>query len=115
MILDLDVDETVEREIQTPRAEVFRAALASLGERDTELAVTVRSEYKELVARFDGSSARLPQVRAAEIALRTVARNAAREALNLLRRSGAIGDAAFQTLESELDLIELEADIQSRW
>jgi CPA1 family monovalent cation:H+ antiporter len=115
MILDLDADETVEREMQTARAEIFRAALASLGEQDTELAVTVRSEYKGLVARFDGSSARLPEARAAEIALRTVARNAAREALNSLRRTGAIGDAAFQSLESELDLIELEADIQSRW
>jgi hypothetical protein len=28
---------------------------------------------------------------------------------------GAIGDEAFQSLEAELDMIELDAEIRSRW
>jgi len=115
MLLKLDSDETVEREIRTGRAEMLRAALASLGAQDTDVAVMLRSEYTELVGRLDGSGGRPPEAREAETALRTAARNAARQTLNMLRRTGAIGDTAFQSLEAELDLVELEADALSRW
>lgn len=115
MLLKLDADETVEREIRTGRAEMFRAALASLGAQDTDVAVMLRSEYTELVGRLDGSGRRPPEAREAETALRTAARNAARQTLNMLKRTGAIGDTAFQSLEAELDMVELEADALSRW
>jgi hypothetical protein len=38
-----------------------------------------------------------------------------RERLNALRVTGAIGEAAFQVLEAELDLLELGGEVRSRW
>ena len=65
---------------------MFKAALSSLGAQDTDVAVMLRSEYTELVGRLDGSGGRPPEAREAETALRTSARSAARQTLNMLRR-----------------------------
>jgi monovalent cation/hydrogen antiporter len=116
MMLGLDDDGPVESEIRTGRKEMFRAALESLGEHDTEVAAALRREYSELLERVDGVSAGLlPKARQTEIALRTAARTAAREALNVLRLTGAIGDVAYQQLEAELDMVELAAEVRNRW
>jgi hypothetical protein len=32
-----------------------------------------------------------------------------------MRLSGTIGDSAFQLLEEELDMVELNAEVRSRW
>ena len=115
MMLSLDDDGRVEGEIRDGRREIFRAALASLGDRDTDVAEALRREYSEILERVDRSAGLLPKARRAEIALRTGARASARETLRLLRQTGAIGDAAFQQLEAELDVVELAAEVRNRW
>ncbi len=116
MMLGLDDDGPVESEIRTGRREMFRAALESLGEYDTDVAAALRREYSQLLERVDGVSAGLlPKARQTEIALRTAARTASRETLNLLRVTGAIGDAAYQQLQAELDMVELAAEVRNRW
>lgn len=115
MMLGLDDDGRVESEIRAGRREIFKAALESLGDGDTEVAAALRREYSEILERVDRSAGLLPKARQAEITLRTDARAAARETLNLLRFTGAIGDAAFQQLEAELDMVELAAEVRKRW
>lgn len=115
MMLGLDDDGLVESEILLGRKEMFRAALESLGERDTEVAAALRREYSEILERADRSAGLLLEARQAEIAFRTAARAAARETLNQLRLNGRIGDAAFQQLEAELDMVELAAEVRNRW
>jgi monovalent cation/hydrogen antiporter len=115
LALGLVDDEAMEEETRTGREEIFRAALESLGQPDTEMAVVLRREYSELLVRVDGSGGLSPEARQAEAALRARARAAARERLHQLRLTGAIGDSTFQQLEGELDMIELDAEARSRW
>jgi monovalent cation/hydrogen antiporter len=116
MMLGLDDDDSsVESEIRAGRVEMFRAALATVDNNDNVVAADLRREYSELLQRVDGSGGLSEEQHQSEVALRTGARNAAREKLNALRTSGAIGEEAFQQLEAELDLIELEADVRGRW
>ncbi|HKN00467.1 MAG TPA: sodium:proton antiporter [Candidatus Binataceae bacterium] len=115
LALGLDDDEPIDTETRTGHEEMFKAALESLGERDTEVAAALRREYSDLLGWFDGSSGRSPEARQAEAALRAVARAAARERLSQLRLTGVIGDSVFQQLEAELDMIELNAEVRSRW
>ncbi len=56
MMLGLDDDGPVESEIRAGRKEMFKAALESLGEHDTDVAVTLRREYSDLLGRADGVS-----------------------------------------------------------
>jgi CPA1 family monovalent cation:H+ antiporter len=114
-MLKLEADETVENETRTGRAEMIRAALASLGAQDTDASLMLRHEFMELAWHLDGSGGPRWEARAAANSLRTAAHNAAREALEKLRRSGSIGDAAFRSLEAELDAIELEMEARGRW
>jgi Na+/H+ antiporter len=115
MLLGLDEDEPVEREIHAGRLAMFRAALESLGDRDDEVAQTLRREYSQLVARTAGTDVPPPHARQEEIALRAAARTASRRRLNEMRFAGVIGDEAYQQLEAELDLVELGAEVRSRW
>jgi hypothetical protein len=64
---------------------------------------------------IDGSSGRSEREHQGKVALRATARTAARERLNALRAAGANGEAAFQQLEAELDLSELDEEVRSRW
>ncbi len=114
LALGLVDDEAMEEETRTGREEIFRAALESLGQPDTEMAVVLRREYSELLVRVDGSGGLSPEARQAEAALRARARAAARERLHQLRLTGAIGDSTFQQLEAELDMIELATEARSR-
>ncbi len=47
--------------------------------------------------------------------MRERSRAAARERLAQLRLTGVIADSTFQQLEAELDLVELAAEVRSRW
>jgi CPA1 family monovalent cation:H+ antiporter len=109
-----DDDAPIENEIRAARAEMLRAALESVDDRDHVVADALRSEYAELLKQVDGSGVSNEELQA-EHALRAGARAAARQKLNALRDRGAIGPAAFQKLEAELDLVELEEDARSRW
>jgi CPA1 family monovalent cation:H+ antiporter len=114
-VLGLDEDEPVENEVNAGRMEIFRAALESVNNGDSEAASIIRREYSELLQHLDRSGGRTEEQHQAEVALRAAARAAAREKLNALRLAGAIGEAAFQQLEAELDLIDLGEEVRSRW
>ena len=107
--LGLEDDASVENEIRGARTQVFTAARDSIGSGDSDLAAELRREYSEMLKQIDGS----PEAHQSEADLRATARNAARERLHALRLSGAIGEAAFQELQTELDLLEL-AEVRSR-
>ena len=116
MMLGLDDDSPVDNEVRTGRVEIFKAALESMDNGDAdEAATTVRREYTEVLRKIDGSVGRSEREHQAEVALRIAARATMRERLNALRVAGAIGEAAFQVLEAELDLLELGGEVRSRW
>ena len=116
MMLGLDEDDSsIESEIRAGRVEMFRAALATVDNDESIIASDLRREYSQLLQRVDGSGGLSEEQHRSEVALRTAARNAAREKLNALRTTGAIGEEAFRQLEAELDLIELEANVRDRW
>jgi CPA1 family monovalent cation:H+ antiporter len=115
LMLRLDDDEATEDEAVAGRQEMLKSALESLSESDTAVASALRREYSDLLGRIDGSGAMSQEAREMEAELRADARAAARERLGQLRTTGAIGDATFQQLEAELDMIELETEARSRW
>jgi Na+/H+ antiporter len=114
--LDDDDDRSLEGEIRTGRVEIFRAALAIVdNENDRAAAAGPRREYSDRLQRVDGSGGLSDEQHRAELALRATARIAARERLGALRTSGEIGEEAFQQLEAELDLLDLEEEVRGRW
>jgi Na+/H+ antiporter len=115
MMLGFDDDSPVDNEVRAGRVEMFKAAIESVDNRDDDVAAALRREYTEVLRQIDGSSGRSEREHQAKVALRTAARTAARERLNALRDSGAIGEAAFLQLEAELDLSELEQEARSHW
>jgi NhaP-type Na+/H+ or K+/H+ antiporter len=116
MMLGLDDDSPVDNEVRAGRVEIFKAALESMDKGDADEAATaVRREYTEVLRKIDGSIGRSEREHQAEVALRIAARAVMRERLNALRIRGAIGEAAFQVLEAELDLLELGGEVRSRW
>lgn len=110
-----DEEQTLEREAQSGRMEMFEAALQSLAGSDSEVATVLRREYAAALAYFDGSRDDVRMMYREEVMLRAASRAAARERLMELRASGRIGEEAFHALEAELDLIELGAEVRSRW
>jgi monovalent cation/hydrogen antiporter len=115
MALGLTEDEPIADEARVGREEMFKAALEGLGDNDSELVVTLRREYSQLLGRVDGSIEVSVEVRQAEMELHGRARAAARQRLNELRFTGVIGDSTFQQLEAELDLVELESETRRDW
>jgi Na+/H+ antiporter len=120
MMLELEDDSPIGNEVRNGRVEIFKAALEWVDNRgnvpdDNGVADALRREYAEVLRKVDGSLGRSEREHQAEVALRTAARAAAREKLNALRASGAIGESAFQQLEAELDLLELGGEVRSRW
>jgi Na+/H+ antiporter len=113
--LNLGDDQAIEEETRIGREEMLRAALENLHQPDTEVIVSIRREYVELLQRVDGSGATSPEMRRTETALRARAQTASRERLSELRYTGVIGDSVFQQLQAELDLMELDTDVRNRW
>ena len=105
---DLRDDSPVEREVREAWKKALEAALASLDDESSPEADTLRTEYRAAIenAERDTESARpnLPGD-----ALRRKAIAAARDALHDLRHGGTIGDDAYNTLQEELDRLELSA------
>jgi monovalent cation/hydrogen antiporter len=115
MMLGLDEESPVDNQVRQGRVEMIKAALRTLDKADTDVAEALRREYADVLRHIDGSVGRSEREHQAELALRGSARIAARDRLIVLRDMGAIGEAAFQELEAELDLIELNTDLRSRW
>ena len=116
MMLGFDDDSPVDNEVRAGRVEMFKAALAIVDAHENDdAAAALRREYTDVLRQIDGSSGRSEREHQARVALRIAARTAARQRLNALRDSGAIGEAAFQQLEAELDLSELNQEARSRW
>lgn len=110
--LQLDDDGSVEREVLLARVETRRAALAAIAEGEgAEAAALVRRRYELLLRRAEtelasgdagGAHDDAHLVRAANIAQR--------QALTTLRADATIGDAAFQRVEQELDVEEVDLE-----
>jgi monovalent cation/hydrogen antiporter len=115
MMLGMEDDSPVDNEVRAGRIEMFKAALESVDNRDDDAAAALRREYMEVLGKIDGSTERSEAERQAKVAFRNAARIAARERLNALRATGAIGQSAYQQLEAELDLSELDQEARSRW
>lgn len=119
-VLRLEDDGSVEREVRLARVETLRAALSATPEvPGDEMAGLLRRRYELLLRRAEadqaggatdrgranGSDGRALDVDAASARTAT---SAERRRLLALRADGTIGDAAFQRVEQELDLEELE-------
>lgn len=115
MIKPVEGEPQEEDELAAGRVAMLKAALETFSKADGEVAGALRSEYSDLLGLVDGSGGRVPEVRQTEIALRAAAQSAARQTLNRLRRSGAIGETTFQKLEQELDMAQLQTEVRNRW
>jgi CPA1 family monovalent cation:H+ antiporter len=108
-------DGLVEREVGIARAETARAALRALEGEDSRPALTLRREYETRLRSAEnrpaGAEAENSSV-ITELQLRVVAEQ--RRTLIDLREREVIGDAAFQAVEAELDLVEISADSRVR-
>lgn len=107
--LQLSEDDTVEREVKLARVETMRASLAAIASSNTEAAELVRMRHELLLKReeADGSDGKLDEEEAKVL---LAAATAERQMLVRLRAEGVIGDAAFQRVEQELDLEELDLE-----
>jgi CPA1 family monovalent cation:H+ antiporter len=104
-------DGMVEREVEIARAETARAALRSLESEASPAALALRKEYETRLRSAENPSAGSDAEDASSMTAlqrRVVAEQ--RRTLLDLRARDVIGDAAFQAVEEELDLLELTAD-----
>ncbi len=117
--LRLEDDGTVQREAQLARVETLRAALSALDEHgDADISELLRRRYEVLLRRAeaqrtgDAASAVALAGNAGpfdmDATIIRTATSAERARLVALREDGTIGDAAFQVIEQELDLEELD-------
>jgi Na+/H+ antiporter len=124
-VLRLEDDGSVEHEVRLARVETLRAALSATSEQPgDELSGLMRRRYEVMLRRAEaalavngsvppGATAGGPHEPDAEVAIIVRRATAAeRQRLLALRADGTIGDAAFQRVEQELDLEEL--DLQQR-
>jgi Na+/H+ antiporter len=117
-VLRLEDDGSVEREVRLARVETLRAALAATAEvPGDELSGLLRRRYEVLLRRAEadlpgaaanGGNGRDGRALEGDAAIARAATSAERRRLVALRADGTIGDAAFQRLEQELDLEELD-------
>ncbi|HET9594021.1 MAG TPA: Na+/H+ antiporter [Anaeromyxobacteraceae bacterium] len=123
-VLRLEDDGSVEREVRLARVETLRAALAATAHvPGDEMASVLRRRYELLLRRAeeemaDGARGPVDGARApgpdGDAAFARAASSAERRRLLALREDGTIGDAAFQRVEQELDVEELELEQLAR-
>jgi CPA1 family monovalent cation:H+ antiporter len=115
-LLRLEDDGSVDREVRLARVEALRVATAALGEvPGDEMSAVLHRRYDLLLRRAGSDLAGAADPRngrerhgfdnGADLVRRATA--AARSRLLVLRADGIIGDEAFQRVEQELDLEEL--------
>jgi CPA1 family monovalent cation:H+ antiporter len=106
--LDVHDDGTVEREVQLARVETLRAALDAVQDcGGGETAELLRRRYELRLRRAEESHA-AGDVDAEDVEVIRAATAAERRRLIELRDNDTIGDTAFQQVEQELDLRELD-------
>lgn len=104
----------MEREVRFARVEMLRAALSAVEgvPADEELAAVLRRRYEVMLHRAEAeltnANHRPADTSEADAALVRAATSAERQRLLALRADRTIGDAAFQQVEQELDLEELD-------
>ncbi|WP_236607671.1 Na+/H+ antiporter [Sandaracinus amylolyticus] len=117
--LRLRDDGSVDREVRLARVETLRAAMAATAEHaDDEMAALLRRRYEVLLRRAEVELAGVHEESGAitrgdrrldcDMAIVRSAITAERHRLIELRADGTIGDAAFQRIEQELDMEELD-------
>jgi Na+/H+ antiporter len=112
--LQLERDDSVEREIRLARVETLQAAVAAAEHcPGAETAALVRHRYRVQLQHAEedlasSSETSNSKVREADGDVVRAATEAARQRLVKLRADGTIGDAAFQRVEEELDWAELD-------
>jgi monovalent cation/hydrogen antiporter len=108
-------DGLVEREVGLARAETARVALRALEREASPSSQSLRQEYEARRRSGDDQSASSRAEHSSSTAsLQRRLVDAQRQALIDLRARDVIGDAAFQSAEEELDLLELTADPRIR-
>lgn len=108
LLLRVREDDTVEREVRLARSEAFHAAIeAAIACGDNETADILRRRYEFRLRHLEESG---PYDESHVTETETVRRvtTAERRRLLELREDGTIGDAAFQRVEEEIDLRELD-------
>jgi CPA1 family monovalent cation:H+ antiporter len=117
--LQLEDDGTVGREVRLARVETLRAALAAAASQPgEEMSGLLRRRYQVMLRRAEAeltgagewAAASEEGATGADAALVRAATSAERQRLVQLRADGTIGDAAFQQVEQELDLKELDLE-----
>jgi len=104
-------DGMVEREVGVARAETARVALDLLGKETSSFSLALRQKYAARLESGEQQSAGpRPVPTSAPISLHRSLVDAQRKTLMDLRARDVIGDAAFQAIEEELDLLELSSD-----
>jgi len=118
--LRLEDDRTVEREVRLARVEILRAALAAIVDfRGDTMADLLRRRYEVVLERAQaqlaadaaadgGRPGAGRSTFACDAEIVRQATTAERQRLLALRADATIGDAAFQQIEQELDLEELD-------
>lgn len=108
----LEPDDSVDREIRLARVQTLQAAVAAAEDcPGGETAALVRHRYRVQLQQAEAEVAAgigAGAERAADAAVVRAATMAARQRLFALRADGTISDAAFQRVEEELDLAELD-------
>ena len=117
--LGLEDDGSVEREVLLARVETMRAALATIAKKTDEMGRLLQDRYTAMLRRAEATladaAANPASVEASgrvldvDASLLLMAIAAERTRLVALRADGTIGDAAYQRLEQELDLQELDS------
>jgi CPA1 family monovalent cation:H+ antiporter len=106
--LDLQHDDSVDREIALARRETAQAAVDVLDGVEGDLAHVLRRRYQRRLARGNGEPSGDGAANPGHLLRRAV--EAERQRLSALRADGTIGDDAFHRVEEELDWAELNAD-----
>jgi Na+/H+ antiporter len=106
--LNLQHDDSVDREVELARRETAQAAVDVLDGTDGDLALLLRRRYESRLARANGEPRGDGHRSHGNLLRRAV--EAERQRLSSLRADGIIGDDAFHRVEEELDWAELNAD-----
>jgi CPA1 family monovalent cation:H+ antiporter len=119
-LLDLQADDTVEREVRLARAETARAGLDAVDgvqSRD-EMVLLLRRKYETRINRAESGGPLETEGDGAPgdgyVAVQQRAQRAERRTLSDLRARGVIGDDAFHRVEEELDWAEITAEAMTR-
>ena len=105
--LNLQHDDSVDREVELARRETAQAAVDVLDGTDGDLALLLRRRYESRLARANGESRGDGHGSHGNLLRRAV--EAERQRLSSLRADGIIGDDAFHRVEEEIDRIEISA------